>query len=147
MTSQLRYDSSNRFILRRLISGVCFMSISSIVFEVQGRQKKPSLRVTMASAQVVETSVNTNNSPSQDYTTNPDDHSNHNIDSPGFKPFTVIRNSFSRQVVPVWNLLRHIKGYLYTSSMTEVISAIHCYFFWKSNICQEEKEPITIDCE
>ena len=32
----------------------------------------------MASAQVVETSVNTNNSPSQDYTTNPDDHSNQN---------------------------------------------------------------------
>ena len=32
----------------------------------------------MASSQVVETSVNTNNSPSQDYTTNPDDHSNHN---------------------------------------------------------------------
>ena len=46
----------------------------------------------MASAQVVETSVNTNNSPSQDYTTNPDNHSNHNIDSPGFKPFTVILN-------------------------------------------------------
>ena len=44
----------------------------------------------MASAQVVETSVDTNNSPSQDYTTNPDDHSNHNIDSPGFKLFTVI---------------------------------------------------------
>ena len=44
----------------------------------------------MASSQVVETSINTNNSPSQDYTTNPDDHSNHNIDSPGFKPFTVI---------------------------------------------------------
>ena len=44
----------------------------------------------MASAQVVETSVNTNNSPSQDYTTNLDDHSNHKIDSPGFKPFTVI---------------------------------------------------------
>ena len=44
----------------------------------------------MASAQVVETSVNTNNSPSQDYTTNLDDHSNHNIDSLGFKPFTVI---------------------------------------------------------
>ena len=44
----------------------------------------------MASAQVVETSVNTNNSPSQDYTTNPDDHSNHSIDSPGFKPFTFI---------------------------------------------------------
>ena len=33
----------------------------------------------MASAQVVETSVNTNNSPSQDYPTNPDDHSNHNV--------------------------------------------------------------------
>ena len=44
----------------------------------------------MASAQVVETSVNTSNSPSQDYTTNPNDHSNYNIDSPGFKPFTVI---------------------------------------------------------
>ena len=37
----------------------------------------------MASAQVVETSVNTNNSPSQDYTTNPDDHSNHNIELQG----------------------------------------------------------------
>ena len=35
----------------------------------------------MASAQDVETSVNTNNSPSQDYTTNPDDHSNHNNNS------------------------------------------------------------------
>ena len=43
----------------------------------------------MASAQVVEMSVNTNNSP-QDYTTNSDDHSNHNIGSPAFKPFTVI---------------------------------------------------------
>ena len=32
----------------------------------------------MASAQVVETSVNTNNNPSHDYTTNPDDHSSHN---------------------------------------------------------------------
>ena len=45
----------------------------------------------IASAQVVEMSVNTNNSPSQYYTTNPDDHLNHNIDSPGFKPFTVIK--------------------------------------------------------
>ena len=50
------------------------------------------LPLMMASTQVVETSVNTNNSPSQDYTTNPDDHSNHNIHSPGFKPFTVIWN-------------------------------------------------------
>ena len=33
----------------------------------------------MASAQVVETSVNTNSSPSQDYTTNADNHSSHNI--------------------------------------------------------------------
>ena len=33
----------------------------------------------MVSAQVVKTSVNTNNSPSQEYTTNPDYHSNHNI--------------------------------------------------------------------
>ena len=51
------------------------------------------LSICAYSAQVVETSVNTNNSPSQDYTTNPDDHSNHNIDSPGFKPFTVIITS------------------------------------------------------
>ena len=36
------------------------------------------LMMMMASAQAVETSVNTNNSPSQDYTTNLDDHSNHN---------------------------------------------------------------------
>ena len=56
MTSQLRYDSSNRFISRRLISGVSFMSISFIDFKkrrgggvfdapltVQGRPKKPSL--------------------------------------------------------------------------------------------------------
>ena len=35
----------------------------------------------IASAPVVETSVKTNNSPSQDYTTNPDDHSNHNRSS------------------------------------------------------------------
>ena len=33
-----------------------------------------SFTLMMASAQVVETSVNTNNSPSQNYTTNPDDH-------------------------------------------------------------------------
>ena len=33
----------------------------------------------MTSAQVVEMSVNTNNSPSQGYATNPDDHSNHNM--------------------------------------------------------------------
>ena len=49
-----------------------------------------SFTLMMASAQVVKTSVNTNNSPSQDYTKNPDGHSNHNIDSPGFKPFNVI---------------------------------------------------------
>ena len=51
-----------------------------------------SFTLMMASAQVLEMSVNTNNSPSQDYTTNPDDHSNHNIDSPGFKPFVVIQD-------------------------------------------------------
>ena len=38
-----------------------------------------SVSLMMASAQVVKTSVNTNNSPSRDYTTNPDNHSNHNI--------------------------------------------------------------------
>ena len=55
VTSKLRYDSSNKFISRRLISGASFMFISSIVFKkwrgggrltpppVQGRPKKPSL--------------------------------------------------------------------------------------------------------
>ena len=33
VTSQQRYDSSNRFISRCLISGVSFMSIPSIVFK------------------------------------------------------------------------------------------------------------------
>ena len=33
VTSQLRYDSSNRFISRRLISGASFMFISSVVFK------------------------------------------------------------------------------------------------------------------
>ena len=47
----------------------------------------------MASAQVVETSVNINNSPSQDYTTNPDDHSNHN-------------NTQIASEIPVWNVNR-----------------------------------------
>ena len=55
----------------------------------------------MASAQVVETSVNTNNSPSQDYTTNPDDHSNYNIDSPGFKTFTVIDEIMPPPLPPI----------------------------------------------
>ena len=44
----------------------------------------------MASAQVVETSVNTNNSPSQDYTTNPDDHSNHNINFYSYHQIVII---------------------------------------------------------
>ena len=61
----------------------------------------------MASAQVVETSVNTNNSPSQDYTTNPDDHSNHNIDSPGFKPFTV-RSFCLAKTVAVWTTTQQL---------------------------------------
>ena len=61
VTSQLKYDISNRFTLRHLISGVGFMSISFIVFNkrrggggafdaptpppppVQGRPKRPSL--------------------------------------------------------------------------------------------------------
>ena len=56
VTSQLRYDSSNRFISQHLISGVSFTSISFIVFKkwrggiwcpspVQGRPKKPSLNI------------------------------------------------------------------------------------------------------
>ena len=45
----------------------------------------------MAFAQVVEMSVNINNSPSQDYTTNPDDHSNHKLDYSMFFAFEVWR--------------------------------------------------------
>ena len=46
VTSQLRYDSNNKFISRRLISGVNFMSISVIVFKKRrmgggGRQTPP----------------------------------------------------------------------------------------------------------
>ena len=59
----------------------------------------------MASTQVVETSVNTNNSPSQDYTTNPDDYSNHDIDSPGFKPFTVILLLLFKKIPDILNTL------------------------------------------
>ena len=33
VTSKLRYDSSNKFISRRLTSGASFMFISSIVFK------------------------------------------------------------------------------------------------------------------
>ena len=66
------------------------MLIASFVFRYKLVTDLQSFTMMMASAQVVETSVNTNNSPSQDYTTNPDNHSNHSIDSPGFKPFTVI---------------------------------------------------------
>ena len=48
----------------------------------------------MTSDQVVEMSVNvTSNSPSQDYT-HPDDHNLPNYDmTPGFKPFTIIKNN------------------------------------------------------
>ena len=66
----------------------------------------------MASAQAVETSVNTNNSPSQDYTTNPDDHSNHNTDSPGFKPFTVKSKYFLKLYISFiicFNLISLVK--------------------------------------
>ena len=62
-------------VLRRTVVGVdCRFD------NLRGSHHQSSM---MASARVVETSVNTNNSPSQDHTTNPDDHSNHNIDSPG----------------------------------------------------------------
>ena len=71
----------------------------------------------MASAQVVKTSINTNNSPSQDYTTNLDDHSNHNIDSPGFKPFTFIQLNciaevkIADKVLKLRQLLPAVSGY------------------------------------
>ena len=50
----------------------------------------------MTSAQVVETSVIVNNNSSFENYTNPDDHTQQTTDTPGFKPFTVLR-SFRRQ--------------------------------------------------
>ena len=51
--SQLRYDSSNRFISQHLISGVSFMSISFIVFKKRkgGGIKCPSSPGTAKKAQ------------------------------------------------------------------------------------------------
>ena len=43
----------------------------------------------MTSAQVVETSVNVNNNSSLQNYTNPDDHTRHTTNTPGFKPFTI----------------------------------------------------------
>ena len=51
------------------------------------------LTLKITSAQVVETSV-TNNSSSQNYT-HPDDHTIRTTDTPGFKPFTTLRNIIS----------------------------------------------------
>ena len=44
----------------------------------------------MTTAQVVETSVTVTNSSFQNYT-HPDDHTTRTTDSPGFKPFTIIK--------------------------------------------------------
>ena len=57
----------------------------------------------MASAKVVETSVNTKNSPSQDHTTNPDDHSNHN--------FGLLSSTEKLRVLKklFWNIRRKLK--------------------------------------
>ena len=68
-----------------------------------------SFTLMMASAQVVETSVNTNNSPSQDYITNPGDHSNHSIDSSGFKPFIV--NSYCHRFNMAGIYILYFPGY------------------------------------
>ena len=45
----------------------------------------------MTSAQVVETSVIVNNNSSFQNYTNPDDHTQKTSDTPGFKPFTVVK--------------------------------------------------------
>ena len=104
----------------------------------------------MASAQVVETSVNTNNSPSQDYTTNPDDHSNHNIDSPGFKPFTVINicyttcwkggrslRIFRKFLFVQYTLLRLVRETTESRQWFHIISSNKCNF-WQLNDCRVE---------
>ena len=50
----------------------------------------------MTSVQVVETSVIVNNSSFQNYT-NPDDHTQQTTDTPGFKPFAVIKATFGNE--------------------------------------------------
>ena len=67
------------------------------------------LTLKMTSAQVVETSVKvTTNSPSQDYT-HPDDHNLRTYDmTPGFKPFTIIRNSVVLKL-EIWGMLHSCK--------------------------------------
>ena len=47
----------------------------------------------MTSAQVVETSVIVNNNSSFHNYTNPDDHTQQTTDTPGFKPFTVLKKN------------------------------------------------------
>ena len=61
-------------------------------------EKNTAIHMTlkMTSAQVVETSVIVNNNSSFQNYTNPDDHTQQTTDTPGFKPFTVLR-SFGRQ--------------------------------------------------
>ena len=71
------------------------LAVYKLVTELQ------SFTLMMASAQVVETSVNTNNSPSQDYTTDPDDHSNHNR--------TLVFESVSRKLPYVGSSVKNEK--------------------------------------
>ena len=52
----------------------------------------------MTSTQVFETSVTTNNNPSQDYT-NPGDQPTTNIDSPGSQPTTIILRTTPTQTI------------------------------------------------
>ena len=58
----------------------------------------------MTSAQVVETSVNVNNSGSFQNYTNSDDHTQPTTDTPGLKPFTVV----------VFALVEHVKTIIKT---------------------------------
>ena len=52
----------------------------------------------MTTAQVVETSVTVTNSSFQNYT-HPDDHTRQTTDTPGFKPFTKIRDLFEPMIL------------------------------------------------
>ena len=65
--------------------------------------------------QIVETSVNANinNSPSQDYTTNPDDHSNHNVHVPAiFTCRTSERvSSMTCAVIPSYSPWKWLEGF------------------------------------
>ena len=53
----------------------------------------------MTTAQVVETSVTTNNNSLPGYYSHPDDHNQHTVYTPGFKPFAMIEELYHSNIL------------------------------------------------